>query len=495
MREYIKFTYGDTTMPEVPRRFTSRKGAQDAHEAIRPTSLNLPPETIKAQLSPDEFRLYRLIWNRFVASQMNPALYDQTAVDVEAMPASGKPLKGGNYIFRASGSVLIEKGYLAVYQEESDATQAGDDADTTLPLLAEGEVLDLRDLKGVQHFTEPPPRYTEASLVKALEENGIGRPSTYAAILSTIQSREYTVKEDNKFAPTELGFLVMDLLNASFADVLDIGYTARLEEKLDAVEDGEANWIELLSEFNEKFLKDLALAATEMRDVKREETPTGENCERCNSPMVKKFGRFGSFIACSNYPECKNTKEIAGEGGPPAPETPEGVAPCEKCGGEMAMRRGRFGHFLACVNYPKCKTTRRIVQDASGQVRAAEVKLLDEACPECGKPLAQKHGRFGDFISCSSYPECKYIKPKEVGVACTKEGCAGALIERRSKRGKVFYGCSAYPKCDFVLWNKPLAEKCPSCDAPFLVEKVTKKGTSKACMKEGCGYKVAAVEV
>ena len=490
VRSYISDVYGGPYLPEKPVFYKSKKDAQDAHEAIRPTFVGRRPDDIKQYLSEDEFKLYRLIWTRFVASQMNPAVYDQTTVDISAK----------DYTFRASGRVMKFDGFLAVYEESRDedakpvqSADIEDEQDIKLPPLKEGEKVRLIDLTPRQHFTEPPPRYTEASLVKTLEEKGIGRPSTYATILSTIQDREYVTKDQGKFRPTELGTVVTDMLVKHFEDIFDIQYTARMEEELDEVEDGKMTWVEALEEFYKKFQKDLKKASKNMENLKKQEIPTDEKCDKCGSPMVIKWGQFGRFMACSAYPECKNTKEIASE---EAPREGEGSTessepePCENCGKPMTLKRGRFGQFLACTGYPECKTTRKIA--AGGKAAKKPDVPLDETCPQCGQAkLLLREGRFGEFISCGNYPKCKYIKPKTVGVACPKPGCGGELIERRSKRGKVFYGCLKYPDCDFVVWNKPVPEACPQCGAPFLLEKSTKKeGLVRYCNEEGCDYKV-----
>ena len=419
---------------------------------------------------------------------MNPAVYDQTTIEISAK----------DYLFRENGRVLKFDGFLRVYEESTDddihAKPTGDEEDDiALPPLTVGEKLRLLDVTPRQHFTEPPPRYTEASLVKVLEEKGIGRPSTYASILTTIQDREYVTKDQGKFRPTELGTVVTDMLVKHFEDIFDIQYTARMEEELDEVEDGKMTWVEALDEFYKKFEKDLKKASKNMENLKRQEIPTDEVCEKCGSPMVKKWGQFGSFLACSAYPECKNTKELAleeppKEGQPAADADPE---PCENCGRPMALKRGRFGQFLACTGYPECKTTRKIAQ--AGRAPKKPDVILDETCPKCGQAkLAMKEGRFGEFIACSNYPKCKYIKPRTVGVPCPKAGCGGELIERRSKRGKVFYGCAKYPDCDFVAWNKPVPEQCPQCGAPYLLEKSTKReGLVRYCNEESCKYKVS----
>jgi len=486
VRSYVSDVYTGPYLPEKPVIYKSKKDAQDAHEAIRPTFVGRTPEDLKGFLSEDEFKLYRLIWTRFVASQMNPAVYDQTSVEILAK----------DYMFRASGRVQKFDGFLKVYEEtkDEDVATPEDEEDITLPTLTQGEALHSLGITPKQHFTEPPPRFTEASLVKALEEKGIGRPSTYATILTTIQDREYVQKDQGKFRPTELGTVVTDMLVRHFEDIFDVQYTARMEEELDEVEEGKLTWVEALDEFYKKFQKDLKKASKNMENLKTQEIPTDQVCEKCGSPMVQKWGQFGSFLACSAYPECKNTKEIAKEETPEAKENAGAEAepePCENCGRPMALKRGRFGQFLACTGYPECKTTRKIAS-GGGAPKKPDV-LLDEVCPQCKEAkLVVKDGRFGLFTSCSNYPKCKYIKPKTIGVPCPKSGCGGELIERRSKRGKVFYGCSKYPDCDFVLWNKPVPEQCPSCGAPYLIEKTTKReGTIRYCNEEKCDYKVA----
>jgi len=487
VRSYVSDVYGAPYLPEKPVVYKSKKDAQDAHEAIRPTFVGRTPDDLKAFLSDDEYKLYRLIWTRFVASQMNPAIYDQTSVEITAK----------DYLFRASGRVLKFDGFLKVYEEtaDEDTKKPDDEEDITLPALTQGEALRSLGITPRQHFTEPPPRYTEASLVKALEEKGIGRPSTYATILTTIQDREYVMKEQGKFHPTELGTVVTDMLVRHFEEIFDIQYTARMEEELDEVEEGKMTWVEALDDFYKKFQKDLKKASKNMENLKKQEIPTDQVCEKCGSPMVQKWGQFGSFLACSAYPDCKNTKEIEkpetaakeGAGATAADAEPE---PCENCGKPMALKRGRFGQFLACTGYPECKTTRKIT-GSSGAPKKPDV-VLDETCPQCKEAkLVVKDGRFGAFTSCGNYPKCKYIKPKTIGVPCAKSGCGGELIERRSKRGKVFYGCSKYPECDFVLWNRPLPEQCPKCGSPYLLEKTTKReGTIHYCNEENCDYKI-----
>jgi DNA topoisomerase-1 len=462
------------------------KTALEADEAIRPTSVARTPESVEAFLEPDMLRLYTLIWRRFVGSQMNPALFDNTDVDIQA----------GRVQFRANGSILKFDGFLAVYQEakedEPQPEKAGAEPaepEAALPELAEGEVLALRGLRPAQHFTQPPPRYTEAGLVKALEAKGIGRPSTYATILTTIQDREYVERREGKFVPTPTGEVVVELLVESFRDIFDYDYTARMEDHLDRIESGREQWNDAMRDFYARFAPLLEIAVKEMRDLKTEEIETDEVCEKCGSKMVIKWGRFGRFLACSAYPECKNTREMAKADGDPAAAAPvlEEVT-CEKCGKPMVLKRGRFGEFLACSGYPDCRNTKKIVKSADSVGVKHDIPL-DEKCPVCGKNLAIKHGRFGEYTACSDYPTCRYIKLKSTGVACGKN-CGGEVVERKSRRGKTFYGCSRYPDCDFVLWNKPIPERCPQCNAPFVLEKTTKRaGTVRFCNTEGCEYK------
>ncbi len=483
-REFVRSQYGGDYLPAEPILYKSKKGAQDAHEAIRPTSAMRTPESIQQYVAEDEWKLYRLIWQRFVASQMTPAVFDHTAIDVRA----------GEFLFRATGSVPKFDGFLKVYQEAKDVKDEEDEElKHKLPPVSEGETLKLLKISPEQHFTEPPPRYNEATLVKELEEKGIGRPSTYAAILSTIQERAYAEKRQGRFYPSELGMVVNDLLVESFGDIFDVLYTARMEEELDEIEEGKLAWQDALKEFYGKFAKDMERAKREMRDIKRMEQPTELTCEKCGKPMVIKWGKHGSFIACSGYPDCTNTRELNVDlPDLESAELPEAAAEehgyCENCGRPMALKRGRFGQFYACTGYPDCKTTRRLDQGE----KKPDVPL-DEKCPQCGSQLLLKHGRFGEFTACGNYPACKYVKHKTMGVACPKTGCTGELVERRSRRGKVFYGCSRYPDCDFVTWNRPLAEKCPQCGSSYLVEKTTKaQGPMKVCPNDECDFKEAA---
>jgi len=431
-RMYIKDNYGDTFLPPKARFFKSSKSSQDAHEAIRPTATAHAPKKIKQYLKNDEFLLYQLIWNRFIASQMNPAVFDQTGIDIEA----------GRCLFRAQGSVMKFPGFSIVYTEsrENENTDHVQSASSMLPEVSAGEELSLVSLDPQQSFTQPPPRFSEATLVKELEEKGIGRPSTYATIISTIQNRKYATITKGRFHPTELGTIVNELLVENFPNIMDVQFTASMENMLDMIEDGELTRLKTLKDFYIPFKSELEKAGEEMKNVKREEIPTDLTCDKCGSPMVIKWGKNGKFLACSNYPECKNTGNIA--------------------------------------------------QDENGEISKMEAQTTDIICDLCGRNMVIKEGRFGRFLGCSGYPECKNTKPLDTGVKCPQEGCDGNLCERRSKKGKTFFGCSNYPNCTYALWDKPVPEECPVCGHPFLVEKHSRgKGVIKMCPNKECGYK------
>ena len=493
VREHIGKTFGAEYLPEKPNVYKTKSDAQDAHEAIRPTSLEHDPETVRQYLTADQYSIYRLIWNRFVGSQMPPATFDETTVDVTA----------GEYVFRVKGTVPKFAGWMATYgatdeteQKEAparpSATDNGDDDDAVsgvLPVLAEGDVLELKTLRPEQKFTQPPARFSEATLVKELEDNGIGRPSTYASIISVLQDREYAHKVEGRFKPSALGTMITELLTKSFDDIIDVEYTRSLEDDLDKIEQGTGDYARMLTGFYKKFKKDLTRAGKEMIDLKKG-VEIGEACDKCAKPMLKRVGKFGPFIACSGYPECTNTREVEQQE-PESESGEEEIEPCENCGKVMAVKRGRFGQFLACTGYPECKTTRKLIATKQGGLRAAKPdQILEEPCPRCQANLVIKQGRYGEFTACTKYPECKYVKHKTTGVKCPKDADKGGeVVERKSRRGKVFFGCSNYPDCDFVLWNRPFDEKCPKCDAPYLVEKITKKhGRQLLCNNETCDY-------
>jgi DNA topoisomerase-1 len=498
VRDFIGGSYGANYLPEKPIIYRGKKDAQDAHEAIRPTDVNRTPDNLRNYLSADELKLYTLIWKRFVASQMTAAIFDQTTIDIKA----------GRFMFRATGSVQKFDGFLKVYQEgrdEKPADAEDDDEEKNLPQVQRGENLKLNKITPEQHFTEPPPRYTEATLVKALEEQGIGRPSTYAAIMTTIQDREYVEKLEGRFHPTTMGTTVNDLLVKNFSDLFNPTYTARMEANLDEIEDGKLNWRDAMRGFYDKFSKDLKDATENIKNVKKQAIPTDEICEKCGAGMVIKFGRFGQYLACENYPECKTTREVASkqsavnsqqsaENGAAQTETEE-IPSCELCGKDMALKRGRFGAFYGCTGYPDCKNIRKIDKKSGAATTVAPPVELDEICPKDGAKLVKRQGRFGEFVSCSNYPKCEYVKRETIGIACPK--CKdGEIAVKKSKRGKAFYGCVNYPKCDAVYWDKPVGEPCPKCRAPFILEKTTKKeGTFRYCQTDGCDYKIASNDV
>jgi DNA topoisomerase-1 len=452
-RDHIRTAHGEQYLPPVPNVYRNRKSAQDAHEAIRPTSMEYPPAKVKPILSRDQYRLYELVWNRFVASQMAAAEFEQTAIDVLCEPADSPAPEGvhpsGGYLFRATGSIPRFLGYLALYQEENGPQAdpaAGEqeeekDEGNVLPDLSEGERLALRGLVDAQHFTQPPPRFTESSLIKELEEQGIGRPSTYAAIVKTIRDRGYVRMEDRKFLPTELGRIVTDLLEESFPKVMDVAFTAKLEEELDQIEDGEVGMARALGDFYQPFSEELERAKSAMPELKDELIATGIPCQACGGEMVIRFGRAGKFLACRNYPGCRNTANFR--------ETPEGGV--------------------------------ELVPDEEAGV----------SCDKCGKPMIVRRWKGSRYIACSGYPECRNSRPYGIGVRCPECG-EGEIGERSSRAGKLFYSCSRYPDCRFASWNLPVSEVCPVCGYSAMAEKVRKSGkTEIVCLRKGCKGKKA----
>jgi DNA topoisomerase-1 len=482
-RELIAATYGPELLPEAPNRYASKKGAQDAHEAIRPTTFELPPDAVKDYLKADEWRLYKLIWERFIGSQMVPALFDVTQVDIDS----------GSYTLRAAGRVLKRLGFLAVYRETPDEEASGSapapgngngngeepaggaatlQTSAALPPLREGETLELRRVISEQKFTQPPAQYNEATLVKALEENGIGRPSTYASILATLSERDYAEKVEGRFRPSALGRLVNGMLQKGFHDILNEGYTAALEGQLDEIEEGHLDWRQAVANFDEKFSQDLEAAGEQMPNVKREGVPLDEKCPDCGSQLLMRFGRYGTFVGCSTYPACKYTRDLepAGATAGAAGSAANGSAPAGADPGDPGAA-------------------------SSGQANGAAAEEIPP-CEECGRPMALRRSRFGTFYGCTGYPECKGIRkigpkaepPKPTGVTCPECG-KGEIEEKRSRRGKLFYSCNRYPDCKFALWNRPVQKPCPDCGAPFLLEKTTKRqGTRLICNAEGCGH-------
>jgi DNA topoisomerase-1 len=498
VREWIAKNLGAQYLPATANTYKGKKDAQDAHEAIRPTDASRTPESVARYLSDEQLKLYRLIWQRFVASQMPPAVFDVTTAKIAA--ASAKT--GKTYDFRVSGSVLRFDGFLKVYEVAEDKNADDEDeSKNKLPSLDGVKALALEKLDPEDHFTSPPPRYNEASLVKVLEERGIGRPSTYASIISTIQDREYVTKIVGRFYPTEIGMVVCDLLVESFPYIFDPQYTARLEEELDDIEDGKEKWTDLLNGFYDHFEEELKDADKTMRDIKRMEVKTNEKCDLCGSPLLLKWGKFGSFFACSAYNKkdknsCTFTKENTADkpdlNTPEAQDAAEQEEYCENCGKIMVLRRGPFGMFLACPDYnadPPCKTFRKLSQKQ--QQKQSAPQPTGEKCPQCGRDLVLRQGAYGEFVSCSGYPKCKYVKQNLIeGMKCPKCG-TGDIAERKAKRGNLFWGCTNYPKCDFTSNYKPVAEKCPECASPYLLEKTLKSGIYLECPNKKAGKEEA----
>jgi len=432
VRELIQKQFGEEYLPDKPHLYKSRSSAQEAHEAIRPTSLDMPPEKVKGFLTPDQRSLYRLIWDRFLACQMRPAILDQTTIKI----------KTADHLFIATGSVMKFAGFTAVYIEGQDTQEGGEEEEGILPSLAPGDIVELLDLLPKQHFTQPPARFTESTLVRELEEKGIGRPSTYASILSNIQDKRYVELIERRFHPTDLGFLVADLLTENFPTIMDVGFTAHMEENLDKIEAEKVSWRQVLEEFYHPFEENLKRAEANMRDVKGERTPTDIRCEQCGSMMEIRWGRFGKFLSCTAYPECKNSKMFR--------------------------------------------------KDEEGKIMVEEPTSVEEKCPQCNSPMLVKEGRYGKFLACSRYPDCRGTKSLSIGVACPQPGCGGSLVQKRTKKGRIFFGCNKYPDCHFALWERPVPQSCPQCGATFLVEKRRKDGVKLVCKKEGCDYQAAA---
>ncbi len=412
-RDYIRETMGGIYLPPRAPVYAKKASSQDAHEAIRPTDVARTPDQVAPYLRPDQAALYQMIWQRFIASQMSPAEFDVTTLFIQA----------GRYLLKSSASVRVFDGYQRVYSEESEKQ-----AETIFPDLSKGDRVELVSIEPKQHFTQPPPRYTEARLIKELEEKGIGRPSTYATILSTIIERKYVDKVKGCLVPTELGKTVMKLLLRLFPDVFEVGFTARMEAQLDRIESGETDWLSVIREFYGPFKESLDKAnASKVELRKAIEQPTQEICEKCGKPMVKKWSKHGQFLACSGFPSCKTTKPLE------------------------------------------------------------EVELADAECPECGSPMVVKRGKFGVFLACARYPECKGKRQYTMGIKCPRSGCDGEIVEKKTRKGRVFYGCKRYPDCDFATWDKPVGEACPECGYPIMVVKSTKDNPGYLkCPECGC---------
>ena len=477
-REFINKAFGHDYLPEKPNTFRSRKGAQEAHEAIRPTSVILSPEEVAVFLTKDQLALYTLIWKRFLACQMNPAIMEQTQADIVSGPA----------LFRATGSVVIFKGFTALYEESLSESETSKNKEDILPPLKKGQALKLIELEPAQHFTQPPHRFTEATLIKALEENGIGRPSTYASILGNIHEREYVSLTKGRFSPTELGFLVTDLLVKSFPEILDIAFTAQMESNLDRIERGEVKWTKILDSFYRSFGKDLEMAKKKMKG----EVMTDLPCPECQKPLAIKSGRNGLFLGCSGFPECKYTNNFSrDEKGnivvESSPDLGKEEGTCEVCGRPMVVKSGKFGTFLACSGYPECKQTRAWVK---GEEAVSEGKRIEATCKKCGGTMVVRQSRTGQkFLACENYPRCRHTESLSTNVPCPEEDCPGKLVERASKKGRRFYGCDQYPRCRFALWDEPINETCPECGTKVLVIKRTKgSGPMLKCREKGCAF-------
>jgi DNA topoisomerase-1 len=437
---HVKERYGAEYALDAPRVFKNKNKAQDAHEAIRPTAVLNTPENLKSFLNEDQFKLYELIWNRFVASQMSQALIDQNTISIKAE----------TYTFTVGGTTVKFPGFMALYAESEDKPDKNDKAKQKLPELKEGMPLELEAIIPKQHFTKPPPRFSEASLVKELEESGIGRPSTYASILSIIRDKGYVDLINRYFVPSELGFIVNDLLVTSFPEILDTAFTAGMENDLDDIENGTKRSLSVLNDFYTSFKEKLDYAKENMLSVKGVGIDTGLACPACTKPLNIKMGRNGHFIACTGYPECSFSS-----------------------------------------NY---------VRDEKGLIEILETKTDNtkvKDCIKCGSPMVKKEGRFGEFLACTGYPDCKHTESvngepngKETGAKCPEPGCNGAIVEKRSRRGKIFFGCNNYPDCAFASWDSVVNTPCPECDSHYLVQKETKKeGKVLKCPKKGCKYK------
>jgi DNA topoisomerase-1 len=581
IRGWVNKKFGTKYLPEKANVYKSKKDAQEAHEAIRPTNVGFVPDEVRKYLSDEQYRLYKLIWERAVTSQMMPAIFDQTTVEIEAKAE-------GTFDFRTTGSILKFDGWLKFDEEakkakaaraaaevaekktvsqsadgddtenQKDATSEESSAERRLPELNNGQTLQRTKLDPQQKFTQPPPRFNEASLVKTLEEKGIGRPSTYASIINTIQERDYVKKLQQKLVPTEIGMVVTELLVKNFPYIFETGYTAQLESELDDVEEGKERWTDLLKGFYTHFEKELKVAEVEMEDIKAMELDTDETCDKCGAKLILKWGKFGSFYSCSNFTKlkpitvalgpfkkdpkaatkkvldtfnfpmhvkamhedmaefseevadkaalmeslqraavkakadglklvvepdtCDFTKEnFAAKPDLNSPEAQDAEAEdefCDNCGRTMVLRNGPWGPFMACPGYnddPPCKTIRKLTQ----KVQSKPPVVLEEPCPKCGKPLLQRDGQYGEFIACSGYPKCKYVKQEILDVPCPK--CGGEVAVRKNKRGDTFYGCTRYPKCDFTSNQKLVNETCPKCDSAYLVELSNSEGTFLIC--------------
>ena len=445
-REYIAEKYGDEYVPEKPNFYKSKKNAQDAHEAIRPIDLGMTPEKVKPLLDRNHYNLYKLIYERFIASQMSEAKYNYVTIDSVC----------GDYTFRTNGRTVVFKGYTAVY-DDYKANQETEDGEIVkvIPPVKEGDGLKAENVSKEQKFTKPPVRFTDASLVRIMEEKGIGRPSTYATIISVLSKRKYTVKENKYIVPTEIAFRITDMLVKYFPDIMDVSFTAGMEDKLDDIEKGGQDWHKIIADFYPPFAEKLAFAATDGDEI------TDIVCEKCGAPMIRKNGRYGKFLACSNYPECSNIKSEKEE---------VSDVKCDKCGAMMVYKTGKYGRFLACPNYPECTNVKPIDEETT-----------TEKCEKCGGDMVVKKGRFGKYLQCTVCKATKSLTEK-AGV-CPQ--CGNPTQKMTSKSGKVFYGCSNYPACNFMSWDMPTGEHCPKCGSYIVL---TKDGKTRKCSNKECDY-------
>jgi DNA topoisomerase-1 len=432
-REYIAQTWSKDLLPSKPIVYKTKKSAQDAHEAIRPTDVHRTPERMKPYLTREQLDLYTLIWKRFVASQMIPAKIAQTTIDIAA----------GDYVFRVTGSVIEFPGFMVLYVESEEDNGAAEKKEERLPDLTEGQILSLKELMPKQHFTQPPSRFSEAGLIKELEEQGIGRPSTYASILSTLLDREYVKLGKRRLIATELGFFINDLLVQHFPDIMNVEFTAQMESNLDEVERGQYDYLQLLKEFYRPFSDTLEAAKENMLNLKRVGWSTELKCPECERTLHIKWSRNGPFIACSGYPRCSYTSDY---------------------------KRDEKGHI---------------------QLVKTEEQVTEETCEKCGRQMVLKRGRYGPFLACSGYPKCKNTRPVSMGISCPREGCDGKLVERTGKKGRPFYGCSRYPDCKLTFWDRPIKKDCPLCGSSVLLEKVNKRGDiRRVCPNSSCSYEL-----
>lgn len=455
--EFIKNTYGAEYAPLKPNYYATKQGAQDAHEAIRPINLSVTPASIKASLDRKHYNVYKLIYDRFVASQMAEAQYNHMQIDAECE----------GYVFKASGKALLFAGYTAAYQDFTKETDE-EESSKLLPPLNEGDRLNLNELKKEQKFTRPPARYTDASLVKAMEEKGIGRPSTYASIISVLTKRKYVAKDGKYMVPTEVAYKITDMLVKYFTDIMDVGFTAHMESELDKIEDGGVDWHKIIADFYPNFSEQLKTASTDGDEV------TDVICEKCGSPMLRRTGKYGKYLACSNYPKCSN---IVSES-----EAEISEMRCPKCGANMVVKSGKYGKFLACPNYPECSS-----------ILPIDAETTEEKCRECGSYMVLKHGKYGKYLEC---PKCAARRPLNASEgednaesAGKCPDCGKPMRRMRSKSGKIYFGCTGYPDCKFLSWDVPTGEKCPKCNA-YLI----KKGNKIKCSSKSCDYSVSLPE-